>query len=48
VIIEGVPVQFLPAYNALLEEALREACEMLYQATSTRVLRVEHLLAICL
>jgi hypothetical protein len=48
VIIEGVPVQFLPAYNALLEEALREACEMLYQATSTRVLRVELLLAICL
>jgi hypothetical protein len=48
VVIEGVPVQFLPAYNALLEEALREAREMLYQATSTRVLRVEHLVAICL
>ncbi len=27
VLIEGVPVQFLPAYNALLEEALREATE---------------------
>src|SRR5215475_129967 len=25
--IEGVPVQFLPAYNSLLEEALREASE---------------------
>jgi hypothetical protein len=48
VVIEGVPVQFLPAYNALLEEALREACEVPYQTTSTRVLRVEHLLAICL
>jgi hypothetical protein len=48
VVIEGVPVQFLPAYNALLEEALREAREMPYQATSTRVLRVEHLMAICL
>jgi hypothetical protein len=48
VVIEGVPVQFLPAYNALLEEALREAREMPYQATSTRVLRVEHLVAICL
>lgn len=47
-VIEGVPVQFLPAYNALLEEALREACELPYQTTSTRVLRVEHLLAICL
>ena len=48
VVIEGVPVQFLPAYNPLLEEALREAREMPYQATSTRVLRAEHLLAICL
>ena len=43
-----VPVQFLPAYNPLLEEALREAREMSYEATSTRVLRVEHLIAICL
>ena len=48
VVIEGVPVQFLPAYNALLEEALQEAREMPYQATTTRVLRVEHLMAICL
>lgn len=47
VVIEGVPVQFLPAYNALLEEALREAHEMAYQASSTRVVRVEHLVAIC-
>jgi hypothetical protein len=48
VLIEGVPVQFLPAYNELLKEALREAQETHYEATSTRVLRVEHLLAICL
>ncbi len=48
VVIEGVPVQFLPAYNTLLEEALRDAREMPYQALSTRVLRVEHLVAICL
>jgi hypothetical protein len=48
VVIEGVPVQFLPAYNTLLEEALQEAREMPYQATTTRVLRVEHLVAICL
>lgn len=46
--IEGVPVQFLPAYNALLEEALAEARETRYEATPTRVLRVEHLLAIAL
>ena len=46
--IEGVPVQFLPAYNALLEEALAEAREVQYEATPTRVLRAEHLLAIAL
>jgi hypothetical protein len=48
VMIEGVPVQFLPAYNALLEEALREASETAYEEISTRVLRVEHLIAVCL
>ncbi len=48
VLIEGVPVQFLPAYNALLEEALRDARDMLYESTPTRVLRVEHFVTICL
>ena len=46
--IEGVPVQFLPAYDALLEEALREAIDVPYEEVTTRVLRAEHLLAICL
>lgn len=46
--IEGVPVQFLPAYNALLEEALAEAREIVYEQTPTRVLRAEHLTAIAL
>ena len=45
--IEGVPVQFLPAYNALLEEALAEAREILYEQTPTRVVSAEHLTAIC-
>lgn len=45
--IEGIPVQFLPAYNALLQEALREAREAPYENTTTRVLRPEHLAAIC-
>jgi hypothetical protein len=44
--IEGVPVQFLPAYNPLVEEALAEATETLYETTPTRVLRAEHLAAI--
>ncbi len=44
--IEGVPVQFLPAYNALLEEAVAQARDALYEQTPTRVLRAEHLAAI--
>ena len=46
--IEGVPVQFLPAHNDLLVEALTEAREVLYEQTPTRVLRAEHLAAIAL
>jgi hypothetical protein len=46
ILIEGMPVQFLPAYNHLLEEALAEAREESYAATTTRVLRPEHLAAI--
>ncbi len=46
--IEGVPVQFLPVYNALLEEALDEAADTHYEKTPTRILRAEHLVAICL
>ncbi len=48
VLIEGVPVQFLPAYNALLEEALKDAQEIMYEEVPARVLRSEHLVAICL
>ena len=48
VTIEGIPVQFLPVYNELLEEALTQAREIKYEQTTTRVLRVEHLVAICL
>ncbi len=48
IIIEGIPVQFLPAYNPLLEEALAEARETTYAEVPTRVLSVEHLLAIAL
>ena len=48
VLIEGVPVQFLPVYNSLLTEALSDAQESSYEGTLTRVLRAEHLVAICL
>lgn len=44
--IEGTPVQFLPAYNALVEEAVKEARRTKFEATSTRVLTPEYLVAI--
>lgn len=48
VLIAGVPVQFIPAYNALVEEAVREACEKKYKGIKIRVVTLEHLLAIML
>ena len=48
VLIEGIPVQFLPAYNSLIEEAVAQAREIDYENVATRVARAEHLIAICL
>src|SRR5205814_2163129 len=48
IVIEGVPVQFLPAYNSLIEEALAQAREIDYEGVPARVVRAEHLIAICL
>jgi hypothetical protein len=46
--IEGIPVQFLPAYNELVEEALREATPKQYKSTPVRVMTAEHLIAIAI
>lgn len=46
--IEGWPVQFLPAFNPLLEEALAQAVEIEFKNTPTRIMRAEHLLAVML
>jgi len=46
--IEGWPVQFLPAYNALTVEALAQARKIKFGHTGTRVMRAEHLAAIML
>jgi hypothetical protein len=46
--IEGVPVRFIAPYNALVEEALVSARNTQYGSTPTRVLTVEHLIAIAL
>ena len=48
IVIEGVPVQFIPAYNELVKEAIEEAMEIKYKRVKTRIVRVEHLLVIML
>jgi hypothetical protein len=48
VLIEGIPVQFRPAYNSLVEEALAQAREIRYEGMATRVVRAEYLIVICL
>jgi hypothetical protein len=48
VVVEGVPVQFLPAYNSLIEEALNQAQDTTYENVPTRVLSSEYLVAIAL
>jgi hypothetical protein len=44
----GTLVQLIPAYDALTEEAVHEAIEKTVGQTPTRVMRVEHLIAIAL
>lgn len=46
VMIHGVPVQFLPAHNALAEEAIVEALTMEYDGEPVRVIGPEHLAAL--
>lgn len=48
IIIEGWPVQFLAAGNALIEEALEQAVETELEGVRTRVMTAEHLTAIAL
>ncbi len=46
IMIEGIMVQFLPPYNALIKEALDNAVTVMYNGTETNVISIEHLLAI--
>lgn len=48
IIIEGIPVQFLPASNALLLEAYANAVTETVAGIETRILSFEHLAAIML
>lgn len=47
-IIEGFPVQFIPAYNDLVREAVAEAATLTYRGVKAKVVRAEHLTAIAL
>lgn len=46
--IEGIPVQFLPVFNPLTEEAVEKAQTIKYARLETRIMRPEHLVAIML
>lgn len=46
VVIEGIPVQFLPPTTNLVKEALEQAVEERFGSVNTRVFQYEHLLAI--
>ena len=48
VLIEGVPVQFIPVYNELVEEAVRCSVEVKYGRIKTKVLGLEYLVAVML
>jgi hypothetical protein len=45
-IIEGIPVQFLPAHNQLIKQAFKNVFETKYKGTKTRVIKPEYLIAI--
>jgi hypothetical protein len=48
VLIEGIPVQFIPVYDALSKEGVDQAQKTTYSGVSTKVLCSEHLIAIML
>lgn len=48
VLIEGIPVQFFPVYDALSREAVEQAQKITYSSVSIKVLSSEHLIAIML
>ena len=43
VIIEGIPVQFIPVYNELVNEAVLKSVEVKYGRIKTKILDLEYL-----
>jgi hypothetical protein len=48
IVIEGIPVQFIPAHNPLADEAIENAATLDYGGIAARVIRPEHLIALYL
>ena len=46
IMIEGIPVQFLPAYNDLIKEAFDNVFETKYRGVKTSVFKPEYLVAV--
>ena len=46
IMIEGIPVQFIPAYNSLVQEAVNNSLTHEYEGVPIKVLTIEYLLAI--
>lgn len=47
-VIEGFPVQFIPAYNDLIREAVADAATLKYRDVQAKVIKAEYLVAIAL
>lgn len=48
IVIEGIPVQFIPSHSTLADEAIEEASTLEYDGAPVRVIRPEHLIALYL
>lgn len=48
IVIAGIPVQVIPAHNALAEEAIVHAASLEYEGRPVRVIRPEYLVAMAL
>jgi hypothetical protein len=48
IIVEGLPVQFLPSHNELADEAIEKAATLDYEGVAVRVVRPEYLVALFL
>jgi len=46
IMIEGIPVQFIPVFNELVLEAVTKADEVKYEGVETKVLKPEYIIAI--